>query len=125
MKFKCTEYKNGEPYEWKYTLSKPFGNGFFIKVIFTSISNDIYLKKYYSDVLGNKLNNTVFFDCNLKFLKFVKYFKEKKYILLAAIPKLKLKKYQRKIKKLGFKKIGEKDNEPIYLLENSWNLKKH
>ena len=92
---------------------------FFIKVIFTSISNDIYLKKYYSDVLGNKLNNTVFFDCNLKFLKFVKYFKEKKYILLAAIPKLKLKKYQRKIKKLGFKKIGEKDNEPIYLLENS------
>ena len=65
MKFKCTEYKNGEPYEWKYTLSKPFGNGFFIKVIFTSISNDIYLKKYYSDVLGNKLNNTVFFDCNL------------------------------------------------------------
>ena len=30
-----------------------------------------------------------------------------------------------KIKKLGFKKIGEKDNEPIYLLENSWNLKKH
>lgn len=28
MKFKCTEYKNGEPYEWKYTLSKPFGNGF-------------------------------------------------------------------------------------------------
>ena len=125
MKFKCTEYKNGEPYEWKYTLSKPFGNGFFIKVIFTSISNDIYLKKYYSDVLGNKLNNTVFFDCNLKFLKFVKYFKEKKYILLAAIPKLKLKKYQRKIKKLGFKKIGEKDNEPIYLLENSWNLEKH
>ena len=119
MKFKCTEYKNGEPYEWKYTLSKPFENGFFIKVIFTSISNDIYLKKYYSDVLGNKLNNTVFFDCNLKFLKFVKYFKEKKYILLAAIPKLKLKKYQRKIKKLGFKKIGEKDNEPIYLLENS------
>ena len=52
MKFKCTEY-NGKPYEWKYTLSKPFGNGFFIKVIFTSISNDIYLKKYYSDVLGN------------------------------------------------------------------------
>ena len=117
MKFKCTEY-NGEPYSWKYTLSKPFGNGFFIKVIFTSISNDIYLKKYYSDILGNKLNDTVFFDCNLKFLKFVKYFKEKKYILLAAIPKLKLKKYQRKIKKLGFKKIGEKDNEPIYLLEN-------
>lgn len=117
MKFKCTEY-NGKPYEWKYILSKPFGNGFFIKVIFTSISNDIYLKKYYSDVLGNKLNDTVFFDCNLKFLKFVKSFKEKKYILLASIPNLKLKKYQRKIKKFGFKKIGEKDNEPIYLLEN-------
>ena len=30
MKFKCTEY-NGKPYEWKYTLSKPFGNGFFYK----------------------------------------------------------------------------------------------
>ena len=27
MKFKCTEY-NGKPYEWKYTLPKPFGNGF-------------------------------------------------------------------------------------------------
>lgn len=117
MKFKCTEY-NGKPYAWKYTLSKPFGNGFFVKVIFTSISNDIYLKKYYSDVLGNKLNDTVFFDCDLKFLNFVKFFKEKKYILLAAIPNLKLKKYQRKIKKFGFKKIGEKDNEPIYLLEN-------
>lgn len=50
---------------------------FFIKVIFISISNDIYLKKYYSDVLGNKLNDTVFFDCDLKFLKFVKSFKEK------------------------------------------------
>ena len=117
MKFKCTEY-DGKPYAWKYTLSKPFGNGFFVKVIFTSISNDIYLKKYYSDILGSKLNDTVFFDCDLNFLKFVKYFKEKKYILLAAIPNLKLKKYQRIIKKFGFKKIGEKDNEPIYLLEN-------
>lgn len=91
IKFKCTEY-NGKPYEWKYTLSKPFGNGFFIKVIFTSISNDIYLKKYYSDVLGNKLNDTVFFDCNLKFLKFVKSFKEKKVYIISINTKFKIKK---------------------------------
>ena len=83
-------------------------NGFFIKVIFTSISNDIYLKKYYSDILRNKLNDTVFFDCDLKYLKFVKYFKEKKYILLASIPNLKLKNISVKLKNLVLKKLAKR-----------------
>lgn len=37
MKFKCTEYKNEEPYEWQRYIKNPF-NGYFIHhMVLTSV----------------------------------------------------------------------------------------
>ena len=45
MKFKRTEYKNGEPYEWQKYTKNPFNRYFINHMVLTSVKNDTLLKK--------------------------------------------------------------------------------
>ena len=49
MKFKCTEYKNSEPYEWQKYTKNPFNRYFINHMVLTSVKNDTLLKKEFAD----------------------------------------------------------------------------
>ena len=85
MKFKCTEYKNGEPYEWQRCIKNPF-NGYFIHhMVLTSVKNDILLKKEFADIL-EKYKDISLLDCKCKKLNWLKSFKETKYTIACVEP---------------------------------------
>lgn len=85
MKFKCTESKNGKPYEWQKYIKNPF-NGYFIHhMVLTSIKNDILLKKEFADIL-EKYKDVALLDCKCKKLNWLKSFKETKYTIACVEP---------------------------------------
>lgn len=111
MKFVCSEYQNGKPYEWEKYTRNPFNHYYIHHMVLTSVQNDRVLRKEFEKLIKlGKYDDLAYYDCECKKLKWIKQFKETKYTV-ATVHVKELEKFR----KFGFY-IECMDTMPDYFI---------